>query len=89
MVTLPSQFQRGRSTLAYYLAMQIDDCVATDPQDYVRIAVRIARDPQYRQSLGARLRERSAVLFDTAASAAELGDTLHRLYRERVACSPT
>ena len=45
IVTLPGRFLRSRITYACYEQMGILDCVAADPEDYVRIAVRLGTDP--------------------------------------------
>jgi predicted O-linked N-acetylglucosamine transferase (SPINDLY family) len=83
MVTLPPAFQRGRATLSNYVAMGIDDCIASDREDYVRIAVRIGTDQQYRAGLRERLLGRAAVLFESQSAGRELGDRLQALYREQ------
>jgi protein O-GlcNAc transferase len=44
VVTLPTQFHRGRYTYAAYLQMGYLDCVAKDAADYVRIALALAND---------------------------------------------
>ncbi|HYR34863.1 MAG TPA: hypothetical protein VEQ87_11270, partial [Burkholderiales bacterium] len=64
VVTLPTAFQRGRHTAGMYRRMQIEDAVARDAEDYVRIAVSIAREPERRAALGAKIRERSDALFE-------------------------
>jgi predicted O-linked N-acetylglucosamine transferase (SPINDLY family) len=84
MVTLPSRFQRGRSTLACYLAMGIHDCIAADRDDYVKIAVHIARDRDYRAALSEKILSRRAAIFENGAAGRELGDVLVDLYRERL-----
>jgi predicted O-linked N-acetylglucosamine transferase (SPINDLY family) len=84
MVTLPSRFQRARSTLACYLAMNIRDCIASDLDDYVRIAVRIARDPVHRAALSEKILAHRGAIFEADPAARELGDVLVALYRERV-----
>lgn len=38
MVTLPGKFMRGRHSLAFHKIAGADPLIATDPQDYVRIA---------------------------------------------------
>ena len=48
VVTMPTPHLRGRLTHAMYRAMQIDDCVAESPRQYVEIALRLANDPSWR-----------------------------------------
>lgn len=82
IVTLPSEFQRGRSTLAACLKIGITECVASDAQDYVRIAVRLASDKPYQRDLRARLLAASPALFEHEAPAAALGEALQGLHKE-------
>ncbi len=72
LVTLPGAFARGRGTAAVYRRIGVPDCVAADPQDYVRRAVSIASDRARRDAIGAAFRERIGVLFSNAAAAAEI-----------------
>ncbi len=51
IVTLPSTFMRGRVTAACYLKMGLADCIAGSPGEYVDLAVRMANDRAYRQTL--------------------------------------
>ncbi|CAA7620156.1 tetratricopeptide repeat protein [Magnetospirillum sp. SS-4] len=74
VVTWPGAFMRGRVSLALYRRMGLMDLVCADPDDYVAKALRLARDPEWRSSLRAAIRERSAILFDDAAMVAEFED---------------
>jgi len=66
VVTLPAAFQRGRHTQAMYRRMGLGDLVAGDAQNYVDLAVKLANDAEYRQSVRARIHEASHVLFEDA-----------------------
>jgi predicted O-linked N-acetylglucosamine transferase (SPINDLY family) len=72
VVTLPGQFLRGRITLGLYRKMGLLDCVAEDPEQYVRIAVRLGTDPAYRHQVQARIRDASAALFEDRDSVRQL-----------------
>jgi protein O-GlcNAc transferase len=72
LVTLPGAFARGRGTDAVYRRIGVADCVAADPEDYVRRAVSIANDRGRRDAIGAAFRERMGVLFSNDAAAAEI-----------------
>jgi protein O-GlcNAc transferase len=50
VVTLPTQFHRGRYTYAAYLQMDCLDCVAKDAADYVRIALALANDKTFAEA---------------------------------------
>ena len=67
VITLPGALQRSRHTRAMYLAMGIDDGIATDAADYVRRAVALGTDPGAARALRARILERNPVLYDNPA----------------------
>jgi hypothetical protein len=58
IVTLPSQFMRGRLTYAMYRQMGLLDPVAADATDYVRLAVRLGTEPDYRELMRRRITDR-------------------------------
>lgn len=64
VVTLPMLLQRGRHTFGMYAKMGIDDCIARDPQDYVKIAVQIGTDPSYRRELRDRILKANTALYE-------------------------
>jgi predicted O-linked N-acetylglucosamine transferase (SPINDLY family) len=64
VVTLPGPFMRGRVTLGCYRQMGFEDLVASGPEHYVALAVRLANDTAFRDAMRARVRERSGVLFE-------------------------
>jgi len=64
IVTLPTRFARGRYTLGCYRKMGVTACVASGPEDYVDIAVRLGTDADFRASVRRQIEERSDVLFE-------------------------
>ncbi|MGE0746712.1 MAG: tetratricopeptide repeat protein [Rhodospirillales bacterium] len=72
VVTLPGSFMRGRVTHALYRQMGIADCTARDTDDYVRIALRLGRDPGERSRVAALIRDRAGALFETAPPVRDL-----------------
>ena len=63
IVTLPGTLMRGRQTYGMLRQIGIDDTIATDIDDYVRIAVRLGRDPASREGIVQRIRENRHLLF--------------------------
>ena len=47
IVTLQSQFLRGRVTSALYQQMRVPDCIARTPQEYIELALRLGMDQSY------------------------------------------
>ncbi|HQX25921.1 MAG TPA: hypothetical protein PLE37_13160 [Pseudomonadota bacterium] len=62
-ITLPGAVMRSRHTQAMLLAMDLDELVARDEDDYVRLAVALGNDRARREALRARVRERKHVLY--------------------------
>jgi predicted O-linked N-acetylglucosamine transferase (SPINDLY family) len=76
VVTYPPQFLRGRTSLACYRKMGIDDCIAQNPDDYVRLAVQVATNPNLREALRKRILARNNRLYGDFSSSAELAEFL-------------
>ena len=64
VVTLPTGLQRGRHTAGMYRKMGFADCVAKTGDDYVRIALRLGRDAEYRRHVSGEISRRGEVLFE-------------------------
>lgn len=84
IVTMPSEFMRGRVTLGCYRMMGIDDAIAHTPQEYARIAVSLARDAAIREPLEAKIRERCPVIFENMSAVHEMEDVLESLYANKM-----
>lgn len=83
-VTLPAKFLYGRFSAGFYTHIGITELIATDFEDYKRIALRLGRDPAYRQTMSARIRAAAARLFEDAESVREWEATLTDLAPPRV-----
>jgi protein O-GlcNAc transferase len=64
VVTLPTKYHRGRYSYAAYMEMEMSDCIASDPQDFVEKAVKLGTDKQYNQEISKKIVERCPVLFE-------------------------
>lgn len=71
VVTWPGRYMRGRLTHGFYRRMGILDTVADSAKRYVEIAVRLANDRAWRDSLRSRIEAASPVLFEDADAPAE------------------
>lgn len=63
IVTLPGTLMRGRQTSGMLKLLGLDDLIAADHADYVRIAIRLANDPGLRAGLGERIRAAKRSLY--------------------------
>ena len=64
IVTLPTEFQRGRHTAGMYRKMGFTECIAADRNDYVRIAVKLGTEEDYRRHAKDEILRRNEVLFE-------------------------
>ncbi len=78
LVTLPGRFMRGRQSAGMLGLMEIEELVAKDADDYVRIAVRLVCDRAWRDAMSARIATSRARIFDDAAPITALADFLRR-----------
>ncbi|MEP5687646.1 hypothetical protein [Nisaea sp.] len=77
-VTLPGRFMRGRHTMAMLKLMEIDDLIAVDEADYVRIAVRMGSDVELRTALRERVLERRDRLYKDTEAVRAFEETVRR-----------
>jgi len=71
IVTLPTEFQRGRHTSGMYRKMGFTECIAADGEDYVGIAVRLGTESDYRQHAKNEILRRGELLFEDARVVSE------------------
>ncbi len=83
VVTLPSEFLRGRISYACYSHMGVDRLVAKDADDYCRIAVECGRNPDLRRSLRSELADKSTVLFTNRKVIDECESFLESVFLKR------
>lgn len=74
VVTMPTPYLRGRFTHAMYRAMEMDDCVAATPEQYVQIALRLSDDRAWRKTVRQTILERNNVLFENMDGVNDLAD---------------
>jgi protein O-GlcNAc transferase len=82
VVTLPADQLPGRFVMGQYREMQIEECIARSTTHYVDIALRLAREADFRESVSRRIAERSARLFDRPDAGLALGQELLRIAAE-------
>lgn len=64
IVTKPSAYMKGRLTDGFYREMSISEISAKSDQEYVEIAVRLANDKKFHQTMSEKIRANAARLFD-------------------------
>jgi len=76
IVTREGRFMRGRFASAILKRMGLAELVAQSEEDYVALAVRLARDIQYREHVRSRIAASRQVLFEDLAPIRALEDLL-------------
>ena len=71
-VTLPANVPFGRWLAAMYETIGVRDLIAMDKAHYVRLAVRLAQDPDWRREIGARIKASSAIFIEDRMAVREL-----------------
>jgi predicted O-linked N-acetylglucosamine transferase (SPINDLY family) len=64
IVTRPGPLQRMRHTAGMYAAMEIEGLCASSDEEYVRLALEVARDRERRAAYSRTIRERETALFE-------------------------
>jgi protein O-GlcNAc transferase len=68
VVTMATEFLRGRFTAAYFSQIGVDECLADSNEQYVQIALQLAEDKSYRKALSAKIMESNGSLFENMES---------------------
>jgi protein O-GlcNAc transferase len=82
VVTLPGELMRGRQSYAILAQLGVTDTIASDELEYVDIAVRLAIDPEWRQSVIKRTVEAHPKLYSDARCVRALEDFYGRVVNE-------
>ena len=69
---MPGEMMRGRQSMGMLRLIGVEELIAADLDDYVRIVTRLCADSGWRSALSACIRERSSRLFDDPAPIASL-----------------
>jgi protein O-GlcNAc transferase len=64
VVTCPGEFMRGRHAYGILRMLGITDTIAQTEAEYIEIAVRLGRDPDWRGRIIEKMRERHTSLYD-------------------------
>jgi predicted O-linked N-acetylglucosamine transferase (SPINDLY family) len=83
VITHQGALMRGRVSAGMLRMMGMPETIAETIDGYVALAVRMARDPDFRTGLKARVARDKHRLYRDAASIAALADFINRVVRER------
>lgn len=64
IVTCPGEFMRGRHADSFLKMIGVTETIAQTEAEYIEIAVKLGLDPQWRQQISEKMRDRQDLLFD-------------------------
>ena len=64
IVTCPSRFMRGRHTYSFLKKLNIDETIANSKEDYVKIAIKLANDINFRNDISNKIKKNKNKLFN-------------------------
>lgn len=76
MVTLPGEFMRGRQSCGMLRAMGIEELIASDEDEYVRIALKLGKSPDYHKEISSRILGSAGKIFGDDEPVMELQRSL-------------
>jgi predicted O-linked N-acetylglucosamine transferase (SPINDLY family) len=81
VVTLPGGLMRGRHSAAILRHIGVTGTVASTPDEYVELAVRLAQDPVWRGEIGEQLRHKKHLAYHNDAPVRSLEQFIQRVVR--------
>lgn len=63
IVTLPGELMRGRQSFGMLAAIGLTELIAHDKEEYVRIAIRLGRDREWREEISRRIKANTNRIF--------------------------
>lgn len=88
LVTLPSSLPFGRWTSAIYDYIGVSGLIAKDLDEYLEIALRLAKDSAWRSQLGEELREKAARFIESADSSTEFRSFIIQAWQRHLDALP-
>jgi protein O-GlcNAc transferase len=83
VVTLPTEFLRGRITQAFCRRLGVENCIARDVKEYVEIAVRLGSDRSFRDWVHGQIMANQSRLFEEDAAVRDWEAFLQRVVQTR------
>ncbi len=79
IVTMPGEFMRGRQSAAMLTQLGLDELIAQNRDDYVRLALKLGMESSYRKTISQRILSNRHRLFDDIGTIEALHRELHAL----------
>jgi protein O-GlcNAc transferase len=78
IVTCPGEFMRGRHAYGMLRALKVTETIAKDPNDYIKIAVRLGLDRHWRQGVVAQMHAGQDGLYENLQCVRALEDFMRK-----------
>jgi protein O-GlcNAc transferase len=72
VVTMPTDMHKGRYAYAAYQQMEMNECIATNLQEYVDLAIRLANESAFRSKIVAQIKTKKVEIFEDIKAVNEL-----------------
>ena len=82
IITLPGPFMRSRHTYALLKQININETIAKNREDYIKIAIKLSKDKDYYIKLINRIEKNNNLLFNDESPIRELEDILIKLIKK-------
>ncbi|MEC7986275.1 MAG: hypothetical protein VX278_14005 [Myxococcota bacterium] len=81
VITLPPVYARGRLCYAFYRQCGFEELIATDVEDYISLALRLTREPEFREHAVRCIERGNPRLFRRDEAVLQFGELLSESYR--------
>jgi predicted O-linked N-acetylglucosamine transferase (SPINDLY family) len=82
IVTQPSIMINGRFTTGFYKKMELDELICNSKEEYIKFAIKLGNDNDYRKDLENKIKENSNKLFLDQETVDEWKNDLIRIYND-------
>ncbi len=81
IVTCPGEFMRGRHAYGILKTLGVEETIANSEEEYINLAVKLGKDPQWRQQLRDKIKANYGCLYDDQ----QVVIALERFYEQAIA----
>ena len=83
LVSSPGEMMRGRQAYALLKRLNIDETIAENSAEYVKIAARLGLDRQWRESIQEKMRQNKELIFEDLSPIADLESFYENTYNKK------
>lgn len=88
VVTCPGEFMRGRHAYAILKTLGVEETITHSEEDYIAMAVKLGKDPQWRKQLKQKIKANHDRLFNDQVAVRALEDFYQQAVKDRQALEP-